>query len=376
MLKTLAIAATLVLANAAPVLADAPAPVAAEKKQAYSTAETTLGVLLEDPAAKAITDAFAAFGIQTRQQLDLAARQAEENFRRVTSSGQATAVGLTAAFAQYARAQLEAGRPVIASTEAQRLVLEQVRAEYERKGNAAENAAARAIAANRAEADSLSQLGEAARRARMEKESLANAANRVTNLKDVSAAAASIDGRGAVGFGADGIERLAEIEQQIRQAIRAGRLASDALGDTRIESPADIAAARRQLRDAQGLAARLGGVTGSQAVEARTLSEELERGAAALERAVARFEREAVNNGGARTVNPGTTLGRDQIVFNPGGTASPQQPAPLPTPQPIQTIRVELVLGGQVIPGLFTQNDAQRLVDLLERSQLNAQGGG
>ena len=56
MLKTLAIAATLVLANAAPVLADAPAPVAAEKKQAYSTAETTLGVLLEDPAAKAIID--------------------------------------------------------------------------------------------------------------------------------------------------------------------------------------------------------------------------------------------------------------------------------------------------------------------------------
>ena len=56
MLKTLAIAATLVLANAAPVLADAPAPVAAEEKQAYSTAETTLGVLLEDPAAKAIID--------------------------------------------------------------------------------------------------------------------------------------------------------------------------------------------------------------------------------------------------------------------------------------------------------------------------------
>lgn len=56
MLKKVAIALILVLATAAPVLAETPATAAAEKKQAYSTAETTLGVLLEDPAAKAIID--------------------------------------------------------------------------------------------------------------------------------------------------------------------------------------------------------------------------------------------------------------------------------------------------------------------------------
>lgn len=353
-----------------------------------------------NPAAKAIADAFAAFGIQTRQQLEQAAIQAEENFRKVTASGQATATGLLKAFEDYARAQIEAGKPVLANTDAQRKIVEALTAGYEKLTGAAGDAGKTAADGHRdaaqaaaSEFNSITQLinaravlSEADQRrirdireeaeALREKNSLVNAADRINDLKGVSAAAASIDGRGAVGFGKPGVEELARIEETIRQAIRAGRLASDALGDTRIESPADIAAARRQLRDAQGLAARLGGVTGSQAVEARTLSEELERGAAALERAVARFEREAVNNGGARTVTPGTNLGRDQIVFNPGGTASPQQPAPLPTPQPIQTIRVELVLGGQVIPGLFTQNDAQRLVDLLERSQLSAQGGG
>ncbi len=56
MLKSVAIAFTLVLANAAPVLADAPATEAAATKPVYSTAETTLGVLLEDAAAKAIID--------------------------------------------------------------------------------------------------------------------------------------------------------------------------------------------------------------------------------------------------------------------------------------------------------------------------------
>lgn len=47
MLKTLTIALTLALASAAPALAEAPN---------YTTAETTIGVLLEDAAAKAILD--------------------------------------------------------------------------------------------------------------------------------------------------------------------------------------------------------------------------------------------------------------------------------------------------------------------------------
>ena len=37
-------------------MAETPAPAAAAKKPIYSTAETTIGVLLEDPAAKAILD--------------------------------------------------------------------------------------------------------------------------------------------------------------------------------------------------------------------------------------------------------------------------------------------------------------------------------
>ena len=56
MLKTVAIALTLVLANASPVLADTPATETAETKPVYSSAETTLGVLLEDLAAKTIID--------------------------------------------------------------------------------------------------------------------------------------------------------------------------------------------------------------------------------------------------------------------------------------------------------------------------------
>ena len=56
MLKTVAIALTLVLANATPAMAETAAPAAAETKPVYSTAETTLGVLLEDPAAKAVID--------------------------------------------------------------------------------------------------------------------------------------------------------------------------------------------------------------------------------------------------------------------------------------------------------------------------------
>jgi len=56
MLKTVAIALTLVLANAVPVLADTHAIEAAAKKPVYSNAETTLGILLEEPAAKAIIE--------------------------------------------------------------------------------------------------------------------------------------------------------------------------------------------------------------------------------------------------------------------------------------------------------------------------------
>jgi hypothetical protein len=56
MLKKIAIALTLVLASAAPVMAETPAIEAAEAKPVYSTTETTIGVLLEDPAAKAILD--------------------------------------------------------------------------------------------------------------------------------------------------------------------------------------------------------------------------------------------------------------------------------------------------------------------------------
>ncbi len=55
-MKTIAIALTLVLANAAPVMAETPATEVAEAKPPYSTAETKIGVLLEDPAAKAILD--------------------------------------------------------------------------------------------------------------------------------------------------------------------------------------------------------------------------------------------------------------------------------------------------------------------------------
>lgn len=54
-MKTFAIALTLVLANAGPVMAEEPAASAAEKP-AFSTAETKIGVLLEDAAAKAILD--------------------------------------------------------------------------------------------------------------------------------------------------------------------------------------------------------------------------------------------------------------------------------------------------------------------------------
>ena len=56
MLKKVAIALILVRANAAPVLAETPATAAAQTKPVYSTTETTLGVLLEDPAAKVIID--------------------------------------------------------------------------------------------------------------------------------------------------------------------------------------------------------------------------------------------------------------------------------------------------------------------------------
>ncbi len=56
MLKKIAIALSLVLANAAPVMAETSATETAETKPAYSTTETTLGVLLEDAAAKAIID--------------------------------------------------------------------------------------------------------------------------------------------------------------------------------------------------------------------------------------------------------------------------------------------------------------------------------
>ncbi len=56
MLKSVAIALSLVLASATPVLAATPAPAAAETMPVYSSTETTIGVLLEDPAAKAILD--------------------------------------------------------------------------------------------------------------------------------------------------------------------------------------------------------------------------------------------------------------------------------------------------------------------------------
>ncbi len=56
MLKTVAIALTLVLASSSSAFAADTAPVSAEKKPVYSSTETTIGVLLEDPAAKAILD--------------------------------------------------------------------------------------------------------------------------------------------------------------------------------------------------------------------------------------------------------------------------------------------------------------------------------
>ena len=55
MFKSIAIALTLAMAGASPALADA-APVAATASKSFSTAETTIGDLLADPAAKAVID--------------------------------------------------------------------------------------------------------------------------------------------------------------------------------------------------------------------------------------------------------------------------------------------------------------------------------
>lgn len=59
-------------------------------------------------AGRKVKEAFAAFGLQTRAELEATAQAAKEQFQLIQSSGQATAAGLDAAFSKMADAQLAA----------------------------------------------------------------------------------------------------------------------------------------------------------------------------------------------------------------------------------------------------------------------------
>lgn len=281
-----------------------------------------------DSAAGKIADAFKAFGIETTEQIAEAARLSKENFDAVVRSGQASAAGLLKAFEDYARAQIKAGEPVIASSEAQRDLLLKISEEYARKAEAAESSSTRAIAANNNEVASLGAVEEAARRARIEKESLLNADNRANNLSDVSAASASIDGRGAVGFGFEGIERLRAVEAEIQRAINENTKLLDAVRGQQVQSAADVRRAQDLIANASVQAARLATVTGSDAPEARSLGRDLERQVAALQTEIERFRR-------APAVP----------APSPGPSPSPG-PRPTPPTSPERIVRIVLVIAG------------------------------
>ncbi len=107
-----------------------------------------------DEATTALKEAFKAFGIQTRAELTAAAKKADEQFRLIRSSGQATAAGLDKAFEQYADAQLraavaagEAAAKSVAgmlraqaSTDEQRAAVDRLIARYVEKGKVAARA--------------------------------------------------------------------------------------------------------------------------------------------------------------------------------------------------------------------------------------------
>lgn len=107
-----------------------------------------------DATAKALTEAFAAFGIKTKAELEASAEKAKEQYELVRSSGLATADGLNQAFAQFAEAQLAAAAAsseasaeslagflkARAATDEQRAAVEQLIAKYVEKGEAASRA--------------------------------------------------------------------------------------------------------------------------------------------------------------------------------------------------------------------------------------------
>ncbi|MGB0218351.1 MAG: tape measure protein [Sinimarinibacterium flocculans] len=109
-----------------------------------------------------LTEAFKAFGIQTRAELQEAARVAEEQFELVKRSGQATAEGLDRAFAQVAEAQIRAAaaggdaaaataaamQRARASTDEQRAAVDQLIERYVAKGEAAAAAGGAAVSAS------------------------------------------------------------------------------------------------------------------------------------------------------------------------------------------------------------------------------------
>lgn len=361
-----------------------------------------------DTATGKIEELFKKMGLTAGSELDRLAEAAKRDFAAVVEAG-APLGDQQVVFERYAKAALDAAERrggyalqeaqlqvnAQARTEAQRKTVEELSKKYgelkDRAGEAGRtsvdghNKAATAAASEynsivalinaratlsaadqqrirdiRAESDAL-----------RERNSLVNDANRINNLSNVSASAASINGRGAVGFGQDGINKLREIEAEIERAVSAGRIAADALSETKIDSPDDIRAALRQASQARGQAAALGTVTGSQASEARSLAADLERGAAALERAVERYQQAGLESGDAVSVNPGTGLGQNQIVFQPNPTTPPQTPAPL---QPTnQTVNLNLSINGSVpVPLQGSQQAVDQLLRLLEAAGLNS----
>jgi TP901 family phage tail tape measure protein len=351
---------------------------------------------------------FARMGLNASSELDRIAEATKRDYDQSVKLG--AALGDQAlAFERYARAALDAAQRrgtyavqeaalqlrAQAATDSQRKIVEQLTSQYAELGNTATTATAGAAAGHREasqraaeEFDTVvdlinarARLGEAdQQRIRdlreqadlmREQNSLVNARDRANNLSDVSAAAASINGRGAVGFGQDGINNLREIEAEIERAVSAGRIAADALSETKIDSPDDIREALRQASQARGQAAALSTVTGSQASEARSLAADLERGAAALERAVERYQQAGLESGDATSVNPGTGLGQNQIVFQPNPTTPPQTPAPL---QPTtQTVNLNISIAGSVpVPLQGSQQAVDQLLRLLEDAGFNA----
>lgn len=215
-----------------------------------------------DPAGQAVAEAFEAFGIKTRAELEAAADLAVKNFEIVRSSGVASATELDKAFKQLADAQIAAAEAsgkasaesklgfiaATAATEDQKRAVIELIEKYNLKGETA----------RRVHAEMKGSIGDVT--AELERELTAIDAVDAAYQRRTRAAAGGVDAGGASGGGSAGGQQLqvTDIDPRYAQLSSEQQAKVDKIFQERLQqylyatqnTPSFAGTAERLLRDA------------------------------------------------------------------------------------------------------------------------------